>query len=309
MIGQGYVDLQVNGYVGVDFNDPQITQERLLAAARAMRDEGVAAAFPTVITARLDRMIQCLGNLAEAISSNIEIADIFHGIHIEGPFLNRQPGFIGAHPPDQALPSSPDHLKQLLDASQGFAKLITLAPEIDSDGALTRLCLQRGCSVAAGHTDASLDDLKRCIDSGLTLFTHLGNGCPKLLDRHDNIIYRALRLADKLSFTLIADSFHVPKLLMQNFLDWVDPCRLAIVSDAISAAGLGPGIFRLGHRTVNVGADKAVRDPGGQHFVGAASTMRDADQWLCCELGLGLPLRRQLLVDNPCRFVRIGASK
>lgn len=299
LIESGYVDLQVNGYVGVDFNDPTTTTEQLHQAAQAMLRDGVAAALPTVITAELSVMCRCISNIVTAIHSDADAARLFRGVHIEGPFFPEQSGYIGAHPPEHALSSSVPALEQLLAAAGGLARIVTLAPEIDVDGQLTRKCVEHGCVVSAGHTNASMTDLKRCIDNGLTLFTHLGNGCPRLMDRHDNIIYRALRFKDQLSYTLIADSFHIPELLFLNLLDWVDHSRLCVISDAISATGLGPGTYQLGQRTVKIGVDKAARDASGEHFVGAASSMRDADHWLAYGLNLDRETRHRLLVANP----------
>jgi N-acetylglucosamine-6-phosphate deacetylase len=242
----GYVDLQINGFMGVDFNDPNTTQDQLRIAVQALHSDGVKAALPTVITAELSQMCRCISNLVQLISEDALAGQLFTGLHIEGPFLNPTNGYIGAHPPEHALAGSIEPLEKLLDACQGFARLVTLAPEIDSAGLLTKLCTDRGCLVAAGHTDASLIDLQRCMDAGLSMFTHLGNGCPRLMDRHDNIIYRAMRLRQQLNFTLIADSFHVPELLFRNLLDWVDHQRICVVSDAISATGLGPGEYQLG---------------------------------------------------------------
>lgn len=299
----GYIDLQVNGYQGVDFNDPVSTVQQFRKAAEAMVADGVAWALPTIITSDLPTMCRCIGNIVQAIESDALVAKIFRGIHIEGPFFPDVAGYIGAHPPQYALPSSLPALQQLLDAAKGLARIVTLAPEIDIDGRLTQECVRHGVIVSAGHTNASLTDLKRCIDAGMSLFTHLGNGCPKLMDRHDNIIYRALSLSDQLKFTLIADSFHVPELLFRNLLDWVEHDHLCVVSDAISATGLGPGVYRLGQRTVAIGIDKAARDASGQHFVGAASSLRDADHWLEHRLLLDSNLRRKLLIENPKRFL------
>ncbi|MCC6510481.1 MAG: N-acetylglucosamine-6-phosphate deacetylase [Pirellulaceae bacterium] len=299
----GSMDLQVNGYQGVDFNDPTTSISSIQFAAKAMRSDSVAAALPTIITAAPQVMIGCIANVRQAIESDAEVAQIFRGLHIEGPFLSRQPGFIGAHPSEHARAQDFTLLAELLDAGGGLVRLLTLAPEIDVDGRMTAYCVERGVTVAAGHTDADLAQLDRCIACGLSLFTHLGNGCPRQMDRHDNIIYRALRRADKLHYTLIADGFHVPETLFRNLLQWVPRQRLAVVSDAISAAGLGPGTYQLGHRTVTIGADRAARDPSGEHFVGAASTMRDADRWLAHTLALPLSERRELLQSNPAAWM------
>lgn len=301
----GYVDLQINGFMGVDFNDPNTTQDQLRFAVHALHSDGVKAALPTIITAELSQMCRCISNLVQLVSQDALAGQLFAGLHIEGPFLNPTNGYIGAHPPEHALAGSLEPLERLLDACQGLARLVTLAPEVDSAGLLTKLCTARGCLVAAGHTDASLDDLHRCVDAGLSLFTHLGNGCPRMMDRHDNIIYRALRLRHQLTFTLIADSFHVPELLFRNLLDWVDHQRICVVSDAISATGLGPGEYRLGHRTVHVGQDKAAWDASGEHFVGAASSLRDADRWLSHCLGLDEELRELLLSTNAAKLLRL----
>ncbi|MEZ6151995.1 MAG: N-acetylglucosamine-6-phosphate deacetylase [Pirellulaceae bacterium] len=297
------IDLQVNGYVGVDFNDPQTTREAILHAAQAMRGHSVAAALPTIITAEPATMLACIGNLRQAIESNVEVAAVFRGLHVEGPFLSPRPGFIGAHPIEHAQTQDVALLSELLEAGGGLVRLLTLAPEVDRGGRMTELCVKRGVLVAAGHTDASLTELEQCIAAGLSLFTHLGNGCPRQMDRHDNIIYRALRCADQLRFTLIADGFHLPETLFRNLLKWVPLERLAVVSDAISAAGLGPGTYQLGPRQVTIGADRAARDPSGEHFVGSASTMPDADRWLANTLGLALSQRQQLLRDNPAAWL------
>ncbi len=302
---ESYIDLQVNGFVGVDFNAPDTTLQQLLTAARAMRAEGVLVALPTVITADLDVMCQCISNIRTAIDSNPEVASVFGGIHIEGPFLSPESGYIGAHPVRFALPSDQRVLERLLDAAGPWAKLLTLAPEIDSRGDLTRLAVQRGVIVAAGHTNASLDQLECCINAGMRMFTHLGNGCPRLMDRHDNIIYRALRYHQILTYSLIADGFHIPQTLFENLLEWVANERLLVVSDAMSATGLGPGTFQLGERRVKIGPDKAARDASGEHFVGAASSMRDADRWLSNCLQLSLESRRKLLFDNPAKLLNI----
>ena len=298
----GYVDLQVNGYKGVDFNQPQRSVAELRFAAEAMLHDGVRHALPTLITGSIDDMCECIRALRVAKGSDSVCHELFAGIHLEGPFLSRKSGFIGAHPPQHALEADVGVLSKLVECGEGLVKLVTLAPEVDRDGALTRFLVERGIVVSAGHTDASLDELDCCIEAGLKLFTHLGNACPPEMNRHDNIIYRALRRSDRLNYTLIADGFHVPKVLFENILNWVPRNRLAVVSDAISAAGLGSGVYHLAGREVSIGPDKAARDPSGKHFVGSACTMRDADQWLLSSLGLSDAERRELLVKNPASW-------
>ncbi len=173
----GYVDLQVNGYEGIDFNQPQ-SVSNLRKAAEAMARDAVHCALPTIITGSIEHMIACVQHLRAAIENDPMCASMFRGIHLEGPFLSRKPGFIGAHPVEHALDANIDALDRLLDAGGGWIKLVTLAPEVDQNGALTRFLVDRSILVSAGHTDASMDDLDRCLDAGMTLFTHLATPVP-----------------------------------------------------------------------------------------------------------------------------------
>ena len=299
-----YVDLQVNGFMGVDYNDPQLPQAEILKSAQSMRNDGVETALATIITGPLDAMCQCIANVARAIDEQPEVAQTIGGLHIEGPFLSPVKGYIGAHPADCVLGDDVAALDRLLEAGRGHVKLVTLAPEVDPQSKLTKHLVQQGILVAAGHTDASVEQLQRAIDAGLQLFTHIGNACPQVCHRHDNILQRAMSLASQLKITFIADGWHLPSFVVKNLLRCATLEHLAVVSDAIAAAGLGPGEFQLGDRRVKVGADKCARSPDGEHFVGAASTMADADKWLTDVVGLSASDRQTLLYDNPRKWLR-----
>ena len=303
-----YVDLQVNGFAGVDFNDPSLESADVVRAARAMLDAGYRHALPTVITAPLPDMERCLQVIARAIAEDEIAGALFPGVHVEGPFLSPEKGYIGAHPPSAARQPDLQVLERLWDASNANIQLLTLAPEIDTEATLTGWSVARGITVAAGHTNATVEQLATCIEAGLKLFTHLANGCPRLMDRHDNIILRALTFRDQLHVSLIADGFHVPQMLFQLFLQWLPPEKVCVVSDAISAAGLGPGTYRLGEREIVIGEDKCARDSSGEHFVGSAASMRDAETWLQSTLGLGTDRRRQMLCENPANLIGLSVS-
>ena len=138
-------------------------------------------------------------------------------------------------------------------AGGGLVKLVTLAPERDPQFATTRWLVDQGIRVAAGHCDPPIDTLRGAIDNGLSLFTHLGNGCPPTLPRHDNVIQRVLSQSERLWICFIADGVHVPFVALTNYLRCVGLDRAIVVSDAISAAGLGPGEYSLrGERVVDV---------------------------------------------------------
>lgn len=271
------VDLQVNGYVGVDFNgSPEaLDADAMERACQAMQRDGVAAFLGTVITADLDAMIARLRRLAE-LRDEVPLAkQMMVGLHVEGPFLNEQPGYRGAHPEDAIHPAEGEEMQRLLDAGNGLVRLVTLAPERDPGLAVTRSLAKQGVVVSAGHCAPSLDELDAAIDAGLSMWTHLGNGCPMQMHRHDNIIQRALARRDRLRLCFIADGVHVPFPALGNYLALAGESAI-VVTDAMAAAGLGPGRHRMGPWEFDVGEDLAAWAPDRSHLLGSAMTMRQA---------------------------------
>lgn len=300
-INEGFIDLQVNGYGGIDFNQDHLTAEQLHAACERLTADGTTCVLATIITEKLDTMCQRLKRLAELRAADPLAAKIILGFHVEGPFLNPATGFRGAHPVDAIRLADEAEAQHLLDAGGGLIRIITLAPERDPDCRVTRMLVRRGIIVSAGHSDASLDQLKAACDAGVSMFTHVGNGCPKQLLRHDNIVQRALSLYDRLWLCFIADGHHVPFPALGNYLRAASLSRCIVVTDAIAPAGLGPGCYTLGRWAVRVDADMVARSPDGEHFLGAAITMRQSQFNLTTALGLSDEQCRTLLVDNPQR--------
>jgi len=295
-----YFDLQVNGYGGVDFNQDDLTPDQLHRACEKLRDDGVAGILATIITEQIDRMTARLRRLVELRERDPLAQQLIAGLHVEGPFINETTGYRGAHPLDAVKPANLDDAKKLFDAAGGHLKLFTLAPERDAGFAVTKFLAAANVAVSAGHTDASLDGLKAAADAGVSVFTHVGNGCPMQLHRHDNIIQRALHLRDRLWLCFIADCVHVPPVALKNYLALAGD-RAVVVTDAIAPAGLGPGRYTLGRWDLLIGDDMVARAPDGSHFVGAAISMRQTHANLREKLGLSEQRCRQLLVDNPRR--------
>jgi N-acetylglucosamine-6-phosphate deacetylase len=220
-------------------------------------------------------------------------------LHIEGPFISPIDGYRGAHPRDAVRPAEVDSMKRLLDAAGGLARIVTLAPENDLTMATTRFLSDQGIRVSAGHTNASLDQLKGAIDAGLSMFTHLGNGCPMQMHRHENIIQRALSLSDQIHPMFIADGAHVAFPALGNYLRTAGIDRCIVVTDAVAPAGRGPGRFRLGRWDLVVGEDLVARAPDGSHLVGSAVAMPRAVKNLIEHVGLTPAEAEQLTVHNP----------
>jgi N-acetylglucosamine-6-phosphate deacetylase len=299
----GYVDLQINGYADVDFNADTLSADRVAAVCNRLHDDGVSGILATVITADPDAMCRRLANICAVRSADPAIAAMIVGIHIEGPFLNEQPGYIGAHPVDCARPADVESMKRLLDAANGLTRIVTLAPERDPQLKVTKHLANEGIRVAAGHCNPTLDELRAAADAGLSLFTHLGNGCPATLPRHDNIIQRALSLSDRLMFGFIADGVHVPFVALGNYLKCCGLDRAFVVTDAICGAGLGPGQYTIGNQQVVVDENLATWSADRSHLMGSAGTMPRSAENLRRALHFDDRQIRQLLVDNPRRIL------
>lgn len=294
-----FFDLQVNGYGGVDFNRDALTADDLHAACARLERDGASGILATIITEHLETMEARLRRIVELRERDELARRIIAGFHIEGPFLNETPGFRGAHPVDAIKPANGDDTKRLLDAGGGLVRLLTLAPERDAGAHVTRYLCEQGVRVAAGHCDASLDELDRACDAGLSLFTHIGNGCPMELNRHDNIVQRALSLSDRLWLCFIADGAHVPFFALKNYLSAASLERCIVVTDAIAPAGLGPGRYTLGRWQLDIGQDMVARAPDGSHLVGAAITMPQSAANLRNHLQLSPAEIEQLCARNP----------
>lgn len=302
-------DLQVNGYGGADFNSDALSPEDLHQACERLEADGVSGFLLTLITDNLSALETRLHRLVVMREKDELARRLIAGFHIEGPFLNENTGLRGTHPEQFIIPASVEAIKPLLNVADGLIRLVTLAPERDANFATTRFLSSHGIRVAAGHCDPSLDQLRAAIDAGLSLWTHLGNGCPLSMHRHDNVVQRALSLSEHLWLCFIADGVHVPFFALKNYLRAASIERCIVVTDAIAPAGLGPGRYTFGHLELDIGADMVARAPdsaGGAYLAGAAITMPQSLANLEEHLSLS-SVQRALLTDhNPRRALGLA---
>ena len=182
---------------------------------------------------------------------------------------------------------------------RALTRVVTLAPERDEGFAVTRMLAAQGIVVSAGHTDATLDELRAAIDAGLSMFTHVGNGCPMHMHRHDNIVQRALSLAGP-SVVVLHRGRRARAVCRTGQLSAAGRRgRCVIVTDAIAPAGLGPGRYKLGRWDIVVDEDMVPRAPDRSHFVGSAVTMKQSANNLREALRLPDGVVRRLTCDNP----------
>ncbi len=259
----GLVDLQVNGFAGVDFNDPSVTPEAVCRTADALLETGVTRFLPTLITAPLDDFIRCARAIVAADHPSIA------GFHIEGPYINPNDGPRGAHRRVHVIPPLLGDFLRRQDAAQGRIRLVTLAPEAPGAIPFIEALVRMGVRVAIGHSAASPEQIREAIRAGATLSTHLGNGCANLLPRHPNLVWEQLA-ADELTACLIVDGHHLPPATVKAMIRAKTPARTVLVTDATAAAGCAPGRYVLGGVAVVLDRAGRVTEPGAGHFAGSA---------------------------------------
>jgi N-acetylglucosamine-6-phosphate deacetylase len=272
----GFVDLQVNGFGGVDFLDADAAGYR--RAGEALLETGVTAYLPTLITSPEDTL---LGALAEvpAGSGHPRVP----GVHLEGPFLSARR--LGTHDGTARRDPDPALLDRLLDG--GPVRLMTLAPELPGAAALIERLIERGIVVSLGHSDATAEQAGAAFDLGVRTVTHLFNAMRPFLHRDPGIVGAALGRGDVL-VQLILDGVHLAPETVQ--VVWrAAPGRVALVTDSIAAAGVGDGMYSLGSLEVEV-REGTARGPGGT-LAGSVLTMIEAARNLH---GLGVPLAQAI---------------
>lgn len=274
--GPGLVDLQVNGYAGIDFNasDDVFNPDTFHTIRAKMGARGVLVALPTYITASPERLESNCRAYARLVESDAELARAFPKLHIEGPFISAEEGPRGAHPLEHACnpADAPDLMKRLQEASGGRLGIVTLAPELPGARELIRWCAENNIVAAAGHTNATAADIRAGVEAGLTMSTHLGNGSHQMLPRMDNYIQAQLS-EDALFASFIADGHHVPFFTLKNFIRAKRFAQTVLVSDAINAADCGPGRYQLGDFDVEVSEELRCTKVGHAGLAGSALTM------------------------------------
>jgi N-acetylglucosamine-6-phosphate deacetylase len=268
-VAPALMDVQVNGFGGFDFQQDDLQLADLLSAARQLQGAGCATFLLTLITDEWEKLMNRLRHLRKLRAQSPELQAAIAGWHIEGPFLSAEPGFCGAHNLAVMFDPTPQHIRELRKITESDPLLLTLAPERRGAIAAIELATSLGIKVSLGHTNASAEILRAAVAAGATGFTHLANACPRELDRHDNIIWRVCDTPG-LTVSLIADGIHVSPSLFRLLHRSLDPASIFYTTDAMAAAGAGPGRYTIGHLQVEVGADQIVRQPGKTNFAGSA---------------------------------------
>ena len=183
-----WIDLQINGYAGVDFNSPGLTVEAVKEVVRRLAADGTAGFCPTFVTGDPEVVLPNIRTVVAARKADAECARRILGLHLEGPFISSEMGAVGSHPIEWVTTPSLEKFARYQDAAEGLVRLITVAAEIPGMPEFVRAVSGQGVVVSLGHQMAATPaEIEPCLAAGVRAFTHLGNGIPNMIPRHNNM--------------------------------------------------------------------------------------------------------------------------
>jgi N-acetylglucosamine-6-phosphate deacetylase len=302
-LASGFIDLQVNGYWGVGFNDADLTSEGVASVSQQMASFGVTRYLPTCTTDSFDRLSQSLATIAKAIEQLPDVRRSVPGIHLEGPFICPEDGPRGAHPREHVRRPDWDEFQRLQEAAQGTIRLTTLSPEYEESPRFIERAVASGVVVAIGHTNATSEQIRAAVDAGARLSTHLGNGAHPLIRRHPNYIWDQLA-EDRLFASLIIDGLHLPPAVVKTMVRAKSPENCILVSDITNLGGMPVGAYSTSLGEVEVLADGRLVAAGRRDILAGASLPLTVNIAKMVEFG-GVDLKTavEMATHNPARLM------
>jgi N-acetylglucosamine-6-phosphate deacetylase len=302
-LAPGWIDLQVNGFLGVDYNDPHCTREQIARSIRGLFATGVTRFYPTVITGSPEDMLGALRNLNCAKDTLPEGVAI-DGFHVEGPHISPDDGPRGAHPRRWVRPPDLDEFQRWQEATDNRIRLVTLAPEWPQAAAYIEAITAEGVVASIGHTNATAQNIADAVSAGASLSTHLGNGAHAVMRRHPNYIWEQLA-QDRLMADFIVDGIHLGQSFLKVALRAKTVDRSVLVTDAAAPAGCPPGRYRLGEQPVELTADNRVMLVGQERLAGSALQMHRGVENLIRIGGISLADAVRMATTNAARAGRV----
>jgi len=297
-VAPAFLDIQVNGFAGVDYNSGATPRDEIVRSAEAIRRTGVARFFPTVITGPPEEMKAALRNLAQVKDQSIE------GFHVEGPHLSPEDGPRGAHPLASIRPPDLTEYQRWQEAADSRIRLITVSPHWPNSTGYIEALVSDGVTVSIGHTHATSQQISDATAAGATMSTHLGNAAHAVIRKQPNYIWDQLA-DDRLTASFIADGIHLGAAFLKSAMRAKTVERTVLVTDASSPAGAIPGLYRLGQQSVALLEDGRVVLAGTDRLAGSALQMHNAiaNAMQMAELTLKDAVR--MATVNPARAVRM----
>jgi N-acetylglucosamine-6-phosphate deacetylase len=291
----GFIDHHTHGAGGYAYDDGE---ESIRAGVATHHEHGTTRTLISLVANPLEQLETSLSTIARLAASD----PLILGSHLEGPFLS--PGQRGAHNPHFLLEPQPAELDRLLDAAHGTLRQMTLAPELPNAFDLIEVLVENEIVVAVGHTDADFDTTRRAFDAGARLLTHVFNAMPGIHHRVPGPVIAAVE-DSRVTLELILDGLHVhPDVAALVFRS--APARVALVTDAMAAAGSVDGDYQLGSLAVTVAGGLAVLR--GTSTIAGSTLTQDAALALAVErLGVSPADAVAAVTITPARVLGLGA--
>src|SRR4051812_1672689 len=289
----GFVDLHNHGGGGASFSG---TSDEVMTAVTTHRRHGTTTLVASTVTQDMDVLARQAGLLSE-LAEQGDIA----GIHFEGPFIS--PCRKGAHSEELLRDPDPAEVRKLIDAARGQARMVTLATELPGGIDSVRLLVEHGVIAAIGHTDATYEQTTTAIDAGATVATHLFNAMPTLGHRHPGPV-AALLEDERVTVELINDGTHLHPAVLELAFGRAGADRVAFITDAMGAAGMGDGTYPLGPMEVEV-RDGVARLVAGGSIAGSTLTLDRAYRRAVTVDGLSPEQAVRALCSTPARVLGV----
>ena len=300
MVAPGLIDIQINGYNGIDFSDPDLTAEDLKKVIGGLWEVGVTSILATVTSHDHEHLMGACKALSGALADPV-VSLAIPGFHLEGPYISPEPGFRGAHPEMFIRPPDLEEFKQYQEAADNGIRLLTVAPEFEGVIPIIQYCADHDIVVSLGHHNGTAEQITAAVDAGASFVTHLGNGCANMIHRHNNPLWPQLA-EDRLTAGIIVDGFHLNKAEVQTFYKVKGDELTILVSDAVDLAGLPLGEYQRWGGTVVLTPD-VVKFPAENVLAGAASPISKCVGNMMDFTGCSLESAINLATRNPARLI------
>lgn len=291
----GFIDIHGHGGAGASFDDGI---DAIRTARELHRAHGTTRAVISLVTAPLDDLVRRVGEIADLMTTDADVL----GSHLEGPFLD--PGHHGAHEPSLLREPAAADVRRLLEAGRGTVRQVTIAPELPGGLEAIRIIVAAGSAAAVGHTDADASTAVAAFEAGATILTHAFNAMPGIHHRAPGPVLAAA--ADhRVVLEAIADNVHLDPHVIKLLFD-AAPGRVALVTDAMAAAGSADGSYDLGAVKVTVADGIARADDTGS--IAGSTLTQDVALQRAVEAGVSLAEAVRALTQTPAAAIGYDAQ-
>ena len=306
-IAPGFFDNQVNGFAGVSFafGESDLTHEGIEKATAELWKKGVTTYLPTLTTNSQEVLVRNFAILASSIKDE-KLRGSIPGFHLEGPYINPEDGYRGAHPKQFVRLPNWEGFMEMYKAAEGKILQVTVAPEMEGAQDFIRKCKEKGIVVAVGHHNASKEQLDLAVKNGARISTHLGNGCANMINRHVNPLWPQLA-NDDLMISIICDGFHLLPEEIKVFFKTKGVDKTIITSDVTSYAALEPGQYKTETgETIELTKEGKLYYPAQNVLYGSASPITKGVGHILEVTGCSLADAIQMSSTNPAKLYNLN---